>query len=111
MCFQCTKTSAGRSERRKTAPGSSLPKPIPTPTAEEKSDEPLHIKVPPPRIMKARRPMKIVRSSRDPAYKTLEPDMSDWESAKIMKRDELIAENLDKKCSEENDQNEFGAAA
>ncbi|KHJ75600.1 hypothetical protein OESDEN_24784, partial [Oesophagostomum dentatum] len=58
----------------------------------EKTKEPLHIKVPPPRIMKARRPMREVRSARDPEYKTLELDMSEWESVKIMKRSEI---NLD----------------
>ncbi|KJH53585.1 hypothetical protein DICVIV_00013 [Dictyocaulus viviparus] len=69
------------------------------PAVEEKKKEPLHIKVPPPRVMKAKRPMKEVRSARDPEYKTLELDISEWESVKILKRSELNPDDFNKKDS------------
>lgn len=46
---------------------------------------------------KARRAMKEVRSARDPEYKTLELDMSEWESAKIMKKTEINMDDFEKK--------------
>ncbi|VDM60125.1 unnamed protein product [Angiostrongylus costaricensis] len=46
---------------------------------------------------KAKRPMEKVRSSRDPEYKTLELDISEWESVKIMKRSEINPEDFVKK--------------
>ncbi|VDM63083.1 unnamed protein product [Angiostrongylus costaricensis] len=33
--------------------------------------------------------MKEVRSARDPEYKTLDLDISEWESVKIVKRSEI----------------------
>lgn len=41
--------------------------------------------------------MKEVRSARDPEYKTLELDMSEWESAKIMKKTEINMDDFEKK--------------
>ena len=38
-----------------------------------------------------------VRSPHDPEYKTLEPDNSEWESVKIMKRSELNADEVERK--------------
>ncbi|KAK6757802.1 hypothetical protein RB195_015555 [Necator americanus] len=74
-----------------------LAKPVDNaPMKEEKQKEPLHIEVPPPRILKAKRTMKEVRSARDPEYRTLELDMSEWESGKIMKRSEVNLEDLKK---------------
>ncbi|CAJ0588106.1 unnamed protein product [Cylicocyclus nassatus] len=64
---------------------------------EEKPKEPLHIKVPPPRIIKAKRPMNQKRSATDPEYKTLELDVSEWESVKIMKRSDIKDEDIEKK--------------
>uniref|UniRef100_A0A0K0CZ55 Uncharacterized protein n=1 Tax=Angiostrongylus cantonensis TaxID=6313 RepID=A0A0K0CZ55_ANGCA len=46
---------------------------------------------------KAKRPMEKVRSPRDPEYKTLELDISEWESVKIMKRSEINPEDFVKK--------------
>ncbi|KAK6757806.1 hypothetical protein RB195_015556 [Necator americanus] len=65
--------------------------PIDSPVKEEnqQAKTPLRIKVPPPRVLKARRRIKVVRDPRDPEYKTLEPDFSEWESVKIMKRSEF----------------------
>ncbi|RCN25777.1 hypothetical protein ANCCAN_28508 [Ancylostoma caninum] len=63
----------------------------------ERPKEPLHIKVPPPRVLKAKRAMKEVRSARDPEYKTLELDISEWESAKIMRKSELHMDEIDRK--------------
>ncbi|KAL6744447.1 hypothetical protein Aduo_017381 [Ancylostoma duodenale] len=64
---------------------------------DEKPKEPLHIKVPPPRVLKAKRAMKEVRSSRDPEYKTLELDISEWESAKIMRKSEINMDEIVRK--------------
>ncbi|KAJ1362500.1 hypothetical protein KIN20_022070 [Parelaphostrongylus tenuis] len=58
--------------------------------------EPLHIKVPPPKVIKAKREMGKMRSPYDPEYKTLELDISEWESAKILKRSEISPEDLKK---------------
>ncbi|CAJ0597019.1 unnamed protein product [Cylicocyclus nassatus] len=63
---------------------------------EEKPEEPLHIKVPPPRILKAKRSPKEVRAS-DPQYKTLELDLSDWDSVKIIKKSEANLDEILKK--------------
>ncbi|PIO58812.1 hypothetical protein TELCIR_19743, partial [Teladorsagia circumcincta] len=62
-----------------------------------KKKEPLHIKVPPPRVMKAKRPMKEVKEARDPEYKTIELDVSEWESVKLMKRSDIKPEDIVKK--------------
>ncbi|KHJ90890.1 hypothetical protein OESDEN_09253 [Oesophagostomum dentatum] len=71
---------------------------VQAPVKDDKSkEEPLHIQVPPPRIIKARRPMDEVRSPHDPEYKTLEPDNSEWESVRIMKRSELNDNGVEKK--------------
>ncbi|EYC18614.1 hypothetical protein Y032_0027g1612 [Ancylostoma ceylanicum] len=67
------------------------------PLKDEKPKEPLHIKVPPPRVLKARRAMKEVRSARDPEYKTLELDISEWESVKIMKKSEINMDEIVRK--------------
>uniref|UniRef100_A0A7I4Y6K1 Uncharacterized protein n=1 Tax=Haemonchus contortus TaxID=6289 RepID=A0A7I4Y6K1_HAECO len=64
---------------------------------KEKKKEPLHIKVPPPRVLKAKRSMNEVKEAKDPEYKTLELDSSEWESAKIMKRSDLKTEDIEKK--------------
>lgn len=40
--------------------------------------------------------MKEVKEARDPAYKTLEPDFSDWESVKIIKKSEFNPDDLKK---------------
>ncbi|KAK6757805.1 hypothetical protein RB195_015556 [Necator americanus] len=61
----------------------------PVKEGEAKPKTPLHIKVPPPRVMKAKRPMHEKRDAHDPEYKTLELDISEWESVKIMKRSEI----------------------
>ncbi|KAK6757801.1 hypothetical protein RB195_015555 [Necator americanus] len=59
-----------------------LAKPVDNaPMKEEKQKEPLHIEVPPPRILKAKRTMKEVRSARDPEYRTLELDMKRAENS------------------------------
>ncbi|EYC18611.1 hypothetical protein Y032_0027g1611 [Ancylostoma ceylanicum] len=50
-----------------------------------------------PTRKKAKRPMKEVRSARDPEYKTLELDISEWESVKIMKRSEINPDDIVKK--------------
>ncbi|PIO74874.1 hypothetical protein TELCIR_03108 [Teladorsagia circumcincta] len=63
----------------------------------EKKKDPLHIKVPPPRVMKAKRPMKEVKEARDPEYKTIELDVSEWESVKLMKRSDIKPEDIVKK--------------
>ncbi|KAK5986564.1 hypothetical protein GCK32_012096 [Trichostrongylus colubriformis] len=47
--------------------------------------------------VKARRVMKEVKEARDPAYKTLEPDMSDWESVRLMKKSEVNLDEIVKK--------------
>ncbi|KHJ89022.1 hypothetical protein OESDEN_11165 [Oesophagostomum dentatum] len=45
--------------------------------------------------------MDEVRSPHDPEYKTLEPDNSEWESVRIMKRSELNDNGVEKKKAEE----------
>ncbi|VDO30420.1 unnamed protein product [Haemonchus placei] len=65
--------------------------------------EPLQIKVPPPRVLKARRAMVEVKEARDPLYKTLEPDMSEWESVRLLKKSEVNLEELLRKGSKYED--------
>ena len=42
--------------------------------------------------------MREIRSARDPEYKTLELDISEWESVKIMKRSDINLEDMKKEC-------------
>nr|CDJ97128.1 unnamed protein product [Haemonchus contortus] len=71
--------------------------------AKDDKREPLQIKVPPPRILKARRAMVEVKEARDPLYKTLEPDMSEWESVRLLKKSEVNLEELLRKGSKYED--------
>ncbi|KAJ1355037.1 hypothetical protein KIN20_012155 [Parelaphostrongylus tenuis] len=45
---------------------------------------------------KAKRSMEKMRSATDPEYKTLELDISEWESVKILKRNEVNIEDVKK---------------
>ncbi|KAK5980214.1 hypothetical protein GCK32_010310 [Trichostrongylus colubriformis] len=74
-----------------------LAKPVNDADLKEKKKEPLHIKVPPPRVMKAKRPMKEVKEAKDPEYKTIAMDNSEWESAKVLKRSDIKPEDIQKK--------------
>ncbi|XGW09142.1 hypothetical protein V3C99_011449 [Haemonchus contortus] len=62
-----------------------------------KKKQPLHIKVPPPRVMKAKRPMTEKKEAKDPEYKTLELENSEWESAVIVKRSDIKTEDIERK--------------
>ncbi|CAJ0588110.1 unnamed protein product [Cylicocyclus nassatus] len=52
-----------------------------------------------PSKRKAKRPMIEVRSARDPEYKTIQLDASEWESVKLYKRSEI---NLEEFLKQEN---------
>ncbi|WKY12782.1 hypothetical protein Q1695_003964 [Nippostrongylus brasiliensis] len=98
--------SANKSDHRGVDRAQSKPSEKSPPRVEEKKDS-QPIKIRPPRVIKARRPMKEVKEARDPEYKTLEPDFSDWDSVKLLKKSEINMEELQREVRRgvENTQN------